>query len=167
MKDIALSTSAVPTYFMPVKIDGETYNGYTFVDGGVFANNPSLCAYFEVRKRYSKLFNNYLIVSLGTGDTTPKITYEDAKKWGLFSWGERIVEIVLNGMNNMVDYYAHSLLDESKYFRFQPMLASERSKANTDITDTSNKNLKALKDLSKDLINKKSKEIDLLCSQIS
>ncbi len=50
VRDVVRSTSAAPTYFSPAKIknlaNGENM---TNIDGGVFANNPSMCAYSEAR----------------------------------------------------------------------------------------------------------------------
>ena len=46
---IERSTSAAPTYFKPSKVTvGNDKLG--FVDGGVFANNPSILAYCEAKE---------------------------------------------------------------------------------------------------------------------
>lgn len=42
MIDIGLATSAAPTYFPSILIENNQY-----VDGGIFANNPSMIAYTE------------------------------------------------------------------------------------------------------------------------
>ena len=46
MVDAAHATSAAPTYFEPVRLDGAS-----LIDGGVFAINPSLVAYAEAAAR--------------------------------------------------------------------------------------------------------------------
>ncbi|MCJ1456642.1 hypothetical protein MMC28_007004 [Mycoblastus sanguinarius] len=61
--EVARATSAAPTYFKPIQIQGRKY-----VDGGFGANNPCAEIYEEVRK-----MNNHaekcvsIIVSVGTG----------------------------------------------------------------------------------------------------
>lgn len=50
LKDVARATSAAPTYFEPMNIP----NKGTFIDGGVAANNPAMCAYVEVLKLLKK-----------------------------------------------------------------------------------------------------------------
>jgi len=118
LKDIAMATSAVPAFFKPVKIEDKYSNGYSFIDGGVFANNPSLCAYLETKKIYPEN-TEFLMVSLGTGDSTPTLSYDDAKEWGILGWSEKIIEIVLNGMGNMVHNYVGELFSYKNYYRFQ------------------------------------------------
>lgn len=47
LRDIARATSAAPTYFEPHFIPWEPTGRLVLVDGGVFANNPSVLAYTE------------------------------------------------------------------------------------------------------------------------
>ena len=69
MTDVALATSAAPTYFKPHKMsvtddNGQEYEG-KFIDGGVYANHPAMCAFVEVK------CEDILLVSLGTGERMP------------------------------------------------------------------------------------------------
>ena len=53
LKDIALAATAAPTYFTSIPLESLNNNqSFCFVDGGLFANNPSLCAYIEAIKLY-------------------------------------------------------------------------------------------------------------------
>ncbi|HSF73610.1 MAG TPA: patatin-like phospholipase family protein [Microcoleus sp.] len=52
IKDIARATSAAPSYFELSKIYSLTKESYALIDGGVFANNPALCVYAEVRNKF-------------------------------------------------------------------------------------------------------------------
>lgn len=48
MRDVAAATAAGPTYFEPVRIPTSDAAGYrALVDGGVYANNPTMCAWVE------------------------------------------------------------------------------------------------------------------------
>src|SRR4051794_2784100 len=47
---VARSSSAAPTYFLPAASQHRTGRRW-LVDGGVFANNPTLCALVELRRR--------------------------------------------------------------------------------------------------------------------
>ena len=50
VRDVARATSAAPTYFSPAHIESMNRQIFSLVDGGMFANNPALCAYAEARK---------------------------------------------------------------------------------------------------------------------
>jgi len=66
--DIALSTSAAPTYFPAHKIPAA--NGgkdHLFVDGGVVANNPDLFAHTEASQFVENPKSDILHLSLSTG----------------------------------------------------------------------------------------------------
>src|SRR3954453_16431609 len=83
MREAARATSAAPTYFEPEKLtaDGEVF---ALCDGGVFANNPAMSAYAEARRRHPRA--EIRLVSLGTGQLTRKLHYEDVRGWGLIEW---------------------------------------------------------------------------------
>jgi patatin-like phospholipase/acyl hydrolase len=49
MRDVARATSAAPTYFRPKRLSSKPATA--MVDGGVFANNPTMCAYVETQER--------------------------------------------------------------------------------------------------------------------
>lgn len=79
-RDAVRAATAAPTYFEPADIrqEGERF---ALIDGGVFANNPAMCALASARVVYPKA-TGYLVVSLGTGETQRRIPYGDAKDWG-------------------------------------------------------------------------------------
>ena len=63
MTKVAAATAAAPTFFQPLE-DG----GYTFVDGGVWANNPTMIALVDALTCYSVDPERVRILSLGCGD---------------------------------------------------------------------------------------------------
>ena len=67
MVDAARSTSAAPSYFEPAHVtDLAGAHTYALVDGGVFAVNPSLCAYADLAAA-GRTGELTLMLSLGTG----------------------------------------------------------------------------------------------------
>ena len=100
----ARATSAAPTYFEPASLP---YNGgkdhLALVDGGLYANNPAMCGYVEARKLWPDE-KDFLVVSLGTGELTRSIPYDDAKDWGLAKWAQPIMGVVFDGVSDAVDY---------------------------------------------------------------
>jgi patatin-like phospholipase/acyl hydrolase len=138
MRSVARATSAAPTYFEParVKIRGRTL---ALVDGGVFANNPAVCAYAEARRLFPAEAS-FLVVSLGTGELTRPIPYEDAKKWGLAEWALPILSVVFDGVSDAVDYQLNHILGKA-FYRFQTDLVI----ASDDMDNASKANIEALK----------------------
>lgn len=169
MKQIARATSAAPTYFEPLKVETSSPSGYyAFIDGGVFANNPAMCGYVEAKTTYPDA-NDFLVVSLGTGDLTPKLDYEKAKGWGILSWVRKVLDVTFDGANNPVNYQLEQLLPYAndgtkRYYRFQTKL----DKSNDRMDDASSKNIRALKLLAAEIIREKDRDRDLdtLCEQL-
>ena len=63
MVKVALATSAAPTYFRPLE-----HNGYTLVDGGVWANNPAMLAVIEALICFDIERDQIDLLSLGCGE---------------------------------------------------------------------------------------------------
>ncbi len=88
LRDVARATSAAPTYFAPAQYKNKAGDTYASVDGGLFANNPALCALVAAYKLYGD-DRRYVLVSLGTGSLERPIPYDQAKGWGDLHWLHR------------------------------------------------------------------------------
>ena len=155
VRDIARATSAAPTYFEPANIQslgGDTH--YPLVDGGVFANNPAMCALVEVCKALSKVRENYMfdlkeitLISLGTGintQTKKSFEYNDAKNWGKLKWASPIIDIMMSASSETIDYQLRQIFantgNSENYVRIQP----ELKRASPNMDDTQPVNIDAL-----------------------
>ncbi|MDI9859340.1 CBASS cGAMP-activated phospholipase [Flectobacillus roseus] len=135
---VALATSAAPTYFTPYEINyqqkksTEKVNFMNMVDGGIFANNPSLIGLTEaLALGYS--FNQIKILSIGTGSTT--ITYPKQRKAfssGARSWidpfkGVPLIEVMMQSQSSITENIMkvlsqgvhHDNTERFVYHRFQ------------------------------------------------
>ncbi|MFN0101202.1 MAG: patatin-like phospholipase family protein [Bryobacteraceae bacterium] len=122
MWQVARATSAAPTYFEPARIDASRAGDYwALIDGGVFANNPAACALVEARTQFPDAAD-YLVCSLGTGNLTRRIAYDDARTWGVARWAKPVLDIVLDGVSETVNYQLNQLLPAGSYYRFQTSL---------------------------------------------
>ncbi len=101
------------------------------MDGGVFANNPGMCAFVDDTTVDGRA-GRTLMVSLGTGELTRKFYYEEAKGWGLVEWAPRILDVVFDGVSDTVDYQLKTLLG-GRYYRLQAAL----DKASDSMDDAS------------------------------
>jgi patatin-like phospholipase/acyl hydrolase len=140
VRDVARSTSAAPTYFPPAHIRSLNDQLFTLVDGGMFANNPALCAYAEARKtNFSQALNDsdkkdkptaqdMIIVSLGTGSVKKMYHYKDFDHAGEIKWLQPVIDILMSGNSETVAYQLTQMyltLSEEfqhNYFRLEPEL---------------------------------------------
>jgi uncharacterized protein len=115
----ARATSAAPTYFPPMALDpiDRMEPQKALVDGGVFANNPAMCALAEAIRRFPG--RKYLVVSVGTGADQDQLLYSRVKNFGLAGWAVPILKVVFDGVSDAVDYELGHVLGSSNYFRFQ------------------------------------------------
>ena len=134
-----------PTYFEPAEIrtvGGPATRTRYLVDGGVFANDPALCAYAEAI-RLGESPDNVLIVSLGTGVATKPIDYDKARNWGKGSWVKPVISVMMDGVADSVDYQLRQIVPqtEAQYYRFNAPLRE----ASADLDVASRANVNALK----------------------
>lgn len=155
---VARATSAAPTYFEPAKVESTTKDIFPLIDGGVFANNPALCAYAEARTtKFSEVLRDkekpdyptasqMIIVSIGTGTVKKTYPYEKFKDAGILAWIQPLIDIMMSGNSETVDYQLRQIYDTLKapnnldYYRIQPFI----KKADTAMDNASEVNLKAL-----------------------
>lgn len=81
MVKVAVATAAAPAYFRPLQ-DG----GYTFVDGGVWANNPVMIALVDALSCFTVPRERISILSLGCGDEPYLVTGSKLSRGGLWYW---------------------------------------------------------------------------------
>lgn len=93
--DVALATSAAPTYFKRHRIGENEY-----IDGGLFANSPSLVGLHEAEIFFEHPINQVKILSIGTLSSKKTINPKTNKKGGLTDWGEGSV---LKSAPNIID----------------------------------------------------------------
>lgn len=122
----ARAATSAPTFFPPTRIEvGDQGDYIAVVDGGVFLNNPAVSAYAEARKNHPEC--EIFVLSLGTGQVTHQIRYEEAKEWGLAHWARPLLDITNDGVNQAIDYQLRHLLGEDHYIRMQPLLGDDHA----------------------------------------
>ncbi|MBX7240131.1 MAG: patatin-like phospholipase family protein [Bacteroidia bacterium] len=192
--EAARSTSAAPTYFEPYKLKLNENDHLSLVDGGVFANNPTLCAYAEAKvilgKRNAQQSRtteetgerglesliveardddnkNFLVVSVGTGSATLPYMHEEAKKWGAAGWLSPLISILMQGVSESVDYQMRQLLPESTDGeRHYYRFQVELKPENEQMDDVSENNVRGLRLQGENLVRNSASDIINLCKQL-
>lgn len=170
IRDVARATSAAPSYFEVPKIRSLTNESYVLVDGGVFANNPALCAYAEVRSKFripderpdkGPTAKDMVILSLGTGTAQKKYPYEEVKNWGQLEWVQPLMNILMTGVSETVNYQMVQIFDSiekpNQYLRINPNLSNEKP---LPIDAASEENISELVRIGQEQADKSNQELD-------
>ncbi|MPM27566.1 hypothetical protein SDC9_74078 [bioreactor metagenome] len=105
--DAALATSAAPTY-LPV----HEYNDTMFVDGGVWANNPSLCGLLEALKFFvgvDKEYSHVEILSIASISQPSGWAAKSRKARSFIGWKSKLIQICMDGQA----YFTHFFLENA------------------------------------------------------
>ncbi|WP_170878427.1 CBASS cGAMP-activated phospholipase [Daejeonella lutea] len=109
--EVALSSASAPVYFPPNSFtyDNELGSGFNInmIDGGIFANNPSLIGLLEATEKLSIEFKNIELVSLGTGRGKQIIKKNWLPKnfWYWFLPKPRLLDITLDSQSQITEQY--------------------------------------------------------------
>lgn len=163
VKEVVRGSTAAPTYFPIAKIsdhfEGRTYS---LIDGGMFANNPALCAYIEACKfPFQPAPSDIMILSLGTGSNGRTYPYGSSSKWGKIGWVIPVIDIYGSVASQTVDhqlkvlYQCHHVKDQ--YLRIEPDLSQYDVSSQMD--NVSKKNMKALESVGEKIVETYSEEI--------
>jgi uncharacterized protein len=158
VKDVCRATAAAPTYFEPAKIKSLYNQEFILIDGGVYANNPALCAYAEARKipfeditkdKHKKNYptiNDMIIISVGTGTVLKPYHFDEFDNAGKLKWITPLIDILLSSNVETVDYHLRKMYETlgptnyQNYHRLMPALKN----ASPEMDDTTKKNIQDL-----------------------
>jgi hypothetical protein len=136
---------------------------FVMIDGGVFANNPTMAAVVEARRLYNP--SKYLVVSIGTGSQPNTINVEEALTWGGDGpWIVPILNILMSGSAETTNTEVAALLP-GEYNRFDISLATPAPgglTASSAMDDTAPANLAALQAKAEELIANNAQKLDEL-----
>jgi patatin-like phospholipase/acyl hydrolase len=162
MREAARATSAAPTYFEPYRLrsldDEVEYR--TLVDGGVFANNPSMCGWAEASGGGQPA--EARLLSLGTGELCRRMPFSDVRGWGLVQWARPILNVVMDGVSDATNYQLREMLGLDSYLR----LTHSLEVSNDDMDDAGKTNIHALRAVAQRILEEHGAELDAFLEKL-
>ena len=133
--DAIMASAAAPVYFPAHDVPG-TPGGNAFIDGGVFANNPStaaLAALIGSRVAEGIPLSRVYLLSVGTGFMANSYPPPDARfPYGVLGWlrprqddgapAFPLVSTVFDGTSQINDFTSRLMLGTDNYIRVNPQL---------------------------------------------
>lgn len=110
---IALASAAAPIYFPGVQVITDD----SHVDGGLFANNPTLIGLAEAASAFGVPLENIRILSVGTGERAERIPHARARRMGVWEWKTLLYEHMLIAQARIAHEIARRLLIPGQYER--------------------------------------------------
>lgn len=166
MIDIALATTAAPTYFPIAELD--SFDGEQFIDGGVWANNPTLIGLLEALRYFvgrDKNYDKVQILSLSSlsisGGKPPGLKNERS----FLDWKGDLFETSMTGQSFFSNFFLETIKEIADtpidYLRI-PSAAIDREHESLIQLDVANKkafNLMKIKAAEQALIFEKHEKI--------
>lgn len=172
LRDIARATSAAPTYFRVAQAISMNNVPSYLIDGGIYANDPTICAIIEARKTMFRNFGktpkikDMYIVSLGTGSTAKPYRYERAKRWGVISWAIPVIDMLQSSSAEVVSYQVKSLFESENCIDNYKRIVPELYDVSHQMDDASPRNIAHLKEAGNRCIATHSELLDQIVSKL-
>lgn len=112
MVDVAMATSAAPAFFKAARVDGQR-----LIDGGVWANNPSVVAISEAVSMLDVPLEAIRVLNVGAVDQ--RTTHpERLDIGGWLNWAKPAVDLTITATSRGVQGTAMHLVDKDDFVRF-------------------------------------------------
>lgn len=128
--DAVLSSCSAPIYFPPNNVN----NQFLSIDGGLWANNPSLVCITEALRHLETDLREIRIFSIGTGKQKIDFTIDENKYWGVRQWlpfqfpkmtvTPKLLDLAMDLSSESVTYHCCQLLG-ANYLRLNQELTEE------------------------------------------
>jgi uncharacterized protein len=122
--DVALATSAAPTFFELAEVDGNLY-----ADGGLFANAPDLICLHEAEHFFDVPVGYQRLLSIGTTTKSYSVSFDAGRQFGLMNWileDQRLFSVTISSQQQFVDQLVRHRMSD-RYFRLDHEPSQEQA----------------------------------------
>ncbi len=172
---VARAATSAPGYFPGMELlsvpEGEARRAIHPVDGGIFANNPSIVGLTHAMQLLAERGHvmqghgfatsdvRFVLVSLGTGYHDQPIPAWKPHWWGMLTWGVHLLDVMSDAQDWMVESQVRHMLPASHVLRLQPILEKP-----IDLDDTRPATLAALRAFALKELAEESAALDAMCT---
>ena len=157
--DVALCTSAAPTYFPLAQIKEE--NNTQFLDGGVWANNPALIGFTEAIRYFvgpDKAYDSIDLLSVASLNINSGKPPMLKRERSFIDWASDLFDLSLVGQSKFCDFFIHTLTNQTNfpinYLRIPSAEIASKQISYISLDNASVKSLSLMKQFSFDMYHK-------------
>jgi patatin-like phospholipase/acyl hydrolase len=148
MIDVVLATTAAPTIYPIHQIKTGPIQG-NFIDGGVWAVNPTMNGISETLTNYINKYGytNYDVLSIHPVTNKYKTINNINKKDKSFvEWGQDLFNVIFEGQKDAIDYYSSTVSEYTNniYYRFITSDVPEKQRDKISIDNASQESIELL-----------------------
>ena len=119
---VAIATASAPTYF-PCFI---TSGGSALIDGGLWANNPSMVALTDALALLHLRATDISMLSIGTTEAPLSVGRLRRTKGGKLLWASTAVDLLMHGQSLAATNQASLILGPDRFLRINPIVEHGR-----------------------------------------
>lgn len=168
VRDVCRATSAAPTYFSVAEIHSLAGVRYPLLDGGIFATNPSLSAFVEIKKNPEETIpTDVYILSLGAGASKKSYDSDELKDTKALFVVPALLDMMMSGATETSHFYMKQIFSflgiPDHYLRLEP---SNLQSVDEKLDAASPKNISKLIALADRMISQQTQVIDLVIDNL-
>lgn len=168
VRDVCRATSAAPTYFSVAEINSLSGVRYPLLDGGIFATNPSLSAFVEIKKQPEELIpNDIYILSLGTGISKKSYDSDELRDTKALFVVPALLDMMMSGATETSHFYMKQIFSflgiPDHYIRLEP---SNLQSVEEELDAASPRNIQKLVALADRMISQRTLLIDVIVDNL-
>ncbi len=143
--EVALATSASPTFFPIAKLDSRQSSSWKlYVDGGLWANNPGFIALTEALTYKKQVIKNIFMLSLGNITSTTTLKSNTFLQKGIAQWSVDFIKMTMNTQSIAIHNQVKLLFEKQglrdHYTRIEHTASNNSSLQQLDCANRSNLN---------------------------